>query len=132
MFLFIVFNFLIGLLVGYIFEFVYRSFQAKKIIRPKFINLQIYGLTTIFLSILYLLNISQIFKLILIFIFPTLIEFTTGYLYLKTKQSRLWDYSHESFNFMGIICLRFSLFWFIIAIVYYFFILSSLIQLLER
>jgi len=123
MFYKIILNFFIGLLVGFVFEFFYRSIEAKRIIIPRFINCQIYGLTGAFLIFLYFLNISLSFKLILIFIFPTLIEFVIGYLYLKTKRVYLWDYSKESFNFMGLICLRFSLIWFIFAIIYYYLVL---------
>ena len=66
---------------------------------------------------------SLIYKLTLIFIIPTAIEFLTGYLDFKLKKVRLWDYSEEKFNFMGFICLRFSLYWFLISLVYYYFLM---------
>lgn len=128
MFLEIISNFFIGLLVGFVFEIIYRSFQAKKIVIPKFVNLQMYGLTAVFLSILYILNISLALKLILMFVFPTLLEFIIGYLYIKIKKVYLWDYSKEPFNFMGIICPLFSFYWFIIAVAYYYSILPLLVQ----
>ena len=116
----IVLNFFIGLIGGLILELVYRSVNTKRIVMPRFVNFQMYGLTTAFLSSLYYLNIPMIIKLLLIFIFPTLIELITGYLYLKIKGVYLWDYSKEPLNFKKLVCLRFSIYWFIIAILYYY------------
>ncbi len=127
MLLIIILNFLVGLLGGFILELIYRSSNAKKLVLPKLINIQMYGVMSVFLTLIYFINMSLVFKLILIFIIPTLIEFLTGYLYLKTKGIRLWDYSKEKFNFMGIICLRFSLVWFIISVIYYY-----LFQILQK
>lgn len=120
MYLQIILNFFIGLLVGWILEFCYRSFNAERVVMPLYINCQIYGLSGAFLALLYFFNISIYFKLILMYIIPLLIEFLTGYLYLKLKGIYLWDYSDEFCNFKGIICLRFSLYWFFISLTYYF------------
>jgi uncharacterized membrane protein len=81
-----------------------------------------YALTGAFLSFLYFLDISILIKLILIFIFPVSVEFITGYLYLKIKGGYLWDYSKEPLNFKKLICLRFAMYWFIIAVLYYYLI----------
>jgi uncharacterized protein len=116
----IVLNFFIGLTAGLILEIVYRSINAKKLVIPKFVNFQMYGLTGAFLFWLYYLSIPITIKLILIFIFPTLVELITGYLYLIIKGVYLWDYSKQQFNFKKLICLRFSIYWFIIALVYYY------------
>lgn len=128
MFLKILLNFFVGLFIGFIIELTYRSIHAKRIVFPKFVNIQMYGLTGAFLVILYFLNISESIKLVLMFIFPTLVEFITGYLYLKIKKSHLWDYSKERFNFMDIICLKFSVYWFILTAIGYYFILPLLVQ----
>ena len=85
-----------------------------------------YGLVGIFLVFIYFLDISLILKLILIFVVPVFIEFITGYLYFKIKKIRLWDYSKEEFNFMGTVCLRFSLVWFIVSAIYYYIFLPKI------
>lgn len=115
----IVLNFFIGLIVGLILELVYRSVKAKKIVIPKFVNFQMYGLTGAFLSWLYFLSIPVFIKLLFIFIFPTLIELITGYLYLKLKGVYLWDYSQEPIHYKKLISLRFSIYWFVLASSYY-------------
>jgi len=116
----IVLNFFIGLIGGLIIELIYRSVNAKRVVIPKFVNYQMYGLTGAFLFWLYYINIPISITLLLIFIFPTLVELITGYLYLKIKKAYLWDYSKEPLNFKKLICLRFSIYWFIIAGAYYY------------
>jgi uncharacterized membrane protein len=95
---------------------------------PKFINYLMYGLTASFLVFIYFLQASLFLKLILIFIFPTLIEFIIGYSYLKIKGKYLWTYFEYSPNFMGIITPLFSLFWFVIAVAYYYSVLPLIIN----
>lgn len=124
----IVVNLFIGFLIGFILELIYRSIETKKFIFPKFINYQMYGLTGAFLVLIYYINISFIVKFLLMFIFPTLVEFLTGYLYLKYKGIYLWNYSKEPFNFKRLICLKFSLVWFIVAVIYYYSILPLVIN----
>ena len=131
MFLQLILNFFLGLLIGFFVEFIFRSYRAKKIIMPRFINYLMYGLTASFLVFIYFLQASLFLKLILIFIFPTLIEFIIGYSYLKIKGKYLWTYFEYSPNFMGIITPLFSLFWFIIAVTYYYSILPIIITSLN-
>lgn len=124
--LFIFYNFLIGLSVGALLETMYRSNQAKRFFKPELINIFMYGLVGIFFSLLYLSKVSRVYEIVLLFIVPTLIEFVIGYLYLKIKKVYLWDYSKEKFNFMNLICLRFSIYWFVIALIYYYFFLPTI------
>jgi len=124
----LILNFLIGISLGFILEFLYRSYEAKKLILPKFIDCQIYGLTGILLVLLYYAQLSIFYEIILLFIIPTLLEFIIGFTYLKIKKISRWDYSLEKFNYKGIICLKFSIFWFIIATLYYFLVLPVILN----
>ena len=85
-----------------------------------------YGLTGILLALIYSFKISLMPTLVILYIIPVLVEFITGYTHLRIKGIRLWDYSKERFNFLGIICLRFSLAWFIISGFYYYLVLPKL------
>lgn len=123
---FILISFGLGIFLGAILESTYRSKNARKFIKPKIVDVQMYGFTTAFLAFLYLTQLSLVYKLVLIFIFPTAIEFITGYLCLKLKGARPWDYSLEPYNFMGIIRLRFSIYWFILSLAFYYYILPYL------
>ncbi|OGN13887.1 MAG: hypothetical protein A3D48_00050 [Candidatus Yanofskybacteria bacterium RIFCSPHIGHO2_02_FULL_43_17] len=122
----IILSFSIGVLIGFILEFSYRSVEAKRLVRPKIINVQMYGLTGILLALIYSFKISLMPTLVILYIIPVLVEFITGYTHLRIKGIRLWDYSKERFNFLGIICLRFSLAWFIISGFYYYLVLPKL------
>ncbi len=119
-------NYFIGLIIGYFLELTYRSIKQKKLIRPRFINLQMYGLTGGFLSFIYFLDVVLIWKILFILVFTTGIEFLVGYSYLTFKKIRLWDYSDESLNYKGIICPLFSFYWLLIAL-FYFFLITPLI-----
>lgn len=112
-----------GLIGGFLLEFSYRSIKARKLIVPKFINFQMYGLTGAFLVFIYFLEIPLYIKVVLIFAFPTLVEFTTGYIYLTITDVYLWDYSKELYNFKKLVCPLFSIYWFVIALSYYYVII---------
>jgi uncharacterized membrane protein len=127
MFLKIILVFLTGLIIGSVLEFSYRSLRAKKIIMPKFVNTQMYGSAGVFLVFIYLLDIPLFFELVLILIFPTLIEFITGYLYLRIKGVYLWDYSKELCNFKKLVCPVFSFYWFVIAVILYYLLIPTVI-----
>lgn len=121
--------FISGLISGWILEFIFRSIKNKKIARPSFFSLQMYGFTALFFYLLYVININIVFKIVLIIIFTTLIEFLFGFILLKYKNIRLWDYSKKKFNYKGIICPLFSFFWLLVSLVYYFWILPFLIKI---
>lgn len=126
MFLNILISYFTGLGIGYFLEFIYRSTANKKLIKPLLINAQMYALTAVGLYLLHLIKISLIFKIIFIVILTTGIEFILGFCYLKYKNIRLWDYSSNALNYKGIICLKFSFYWFLLA-GSYFYLLSKII-----
>lgn len=126
----IIINYIAGLLIGCLLEFSYRSIQSKKFVKPVFVNFQMYGLTGIFLYLISLSNISLYFKILLILIFTTAIEFIIGYSYFKFKNNRLWDYSNQPFNYKGFICPLFSLYWLVISLVYYYLVMTLLITII--
>jgi uncharacterized membrane protein len=114
----------IGLGLGFILEFIYRSIQKKKLVKPVFINFQMYGLSTAFLYFLSLYNLPIYFLILCILIFTTGIEFIIGYTYFKYKNIMLWDYSGEWLNYKGLICPKFSIAWVLLCLIYYYFITS--------
>ena len=120
----ILIHYLIGLGLGFVLEFLYRSINVKKIVWPLFINLQMYGLSTAFLYFLSPYNLPIYYLIILILIFTTSIEFITGYTYFKYKNIMLWDYSEEWLNYRGLICPKFSIVWVALCLVYYFLIMG--------
>jgi uncharacterized membrane protein len=119
----IILLFLGGLLAGASLESGYRSIQARQFILPRFVNIQMYGFTAIFLYLLHIMRLNPIIEILLIIIFPTLIELTTGYIAFTRKGIRSWDYSKYRFNYRGFICLQFSIIWAILAFLTYYFLI---------
>lgn len=122
---------------GWVLEVIYRSIESKSFINPGFMSgccLPIYGAGGLALYMLCLPANSLIsepgLRLAAIFIggsiVMTVIEFIGGTLALKIYNLKLWDYSDRKFNYKGLICLRFSIYWGICCLVFYLLFYSGL------
>ena len=147
-FLMIAFLFFIGSSLGWGLEVIYRRFSPAnkewKWINPGFMigpYLPLYGFG---LTALYLLAglentalISEVTagsKIILFVVMSfvmTAMEYIAGLIFIKGMKVKLWDYSKERFNFQGIICLRFSIYWAFLGAIYYFLIHPHVAHALE-
>ena len=125
------FIFLVFSVVGWIIEFLYRSLMTKEIVNPGFMTgcvVPLYGFGAIILNILckFFSNVSFSISTISIFILSIILlsslEYITGYILFKFFNMKLWDYSNRKLNINGFVCLRFSLVWGILALIYYYFI----------
>ncbi len=129
MFVKIILNFFCGLVGGYVLELLYRSIMARRFVRPLLSNALLYAYTTISLYILYVRPMPLGITIALIFIIPTCIEFLVGYYYMRIRNIRPWSYQSNRFNYKGLICLEFSAYWFVLALVYYFILLPLILQI---
>jgi len=129
--------FIVGACSGWIIELFYRRFFSKNNPERKWINpgfcvgpyLPIYGFGV---STMYFmcnacnkyLSDKGIWGHVALFgvvcIFMTMLELVAGLTCLKFMNIRLWDYSREWGNFKGVICPRFSLYWTLIGVAYYY------------
>lgn len=130
--------FVIGSLVGWIIEvFFRRFFSRKKWMNPGFLTgpyLPIYGfgviglyaLSEIFFSIEIESKLPQwalvIITILIIGAILIAIEFIAGLIFIKGLGLKLWDYSNQKGNTMGIICPLFDLLWTAAGAIYFFFI----------
>ena len=121
--------FMFGSVAGFFIEFVYRSVKNKKFINPGFLNgccLPIYGFGAAICQLIYAIPITftEVYFLKLLIrgaitaVFATIFELVGGFVMEKAMHTRLWDYSREKLNFKGYICLKFSIYWLILAMVY--------------
>ncbi len=131
--------FVIGSVIGYGIEVLYRRFVSqKKWMNPGFLcgpYLPIYGTGVV---ILYgvsniplpienqVLNI--ITKILIIGVMMTLIEFIAGLIFIKGLKIKLWDYSNQWGNVLGVICPLYSLIWLVVGSLYYFFLNPLLVE----
>jgi uncharacterized membrane protein len=109
--------------MGWILEVIYRSFSAKKLVNAGFLIgpfTPIYGIgASILIAIsLYAVTLPLPLAILLFAIAIILLEFFTGFIIEKIFGFKLWDYSENAFNFRGIICPSFSLFWTALALLF--------------
>lgn len=139
--------FFIGSIFGWMLETVYRRFcrnnKTRKWINPGFLvgpYLPLYGFgtCTLFLltnveQIIYIDNlyISKIIILLLMAISMTLLELVAGLIFIQGMNLKLWDYSNKVFNYKGIICPEFSVYWLILSSVYYVIVHPYMIELTD-
>lgn len=116
-----IYYFLFFSLLGWIIEALYRSAIDRRLINPGFLAgpyLPIYGFGGLIIlaghSLLssYNLPVRAVFYLVSL----TALEFLAGFLMEKIFGVRLWDYHRRRFNLYGYICLRFSLYWLVLAV----------------
>ena len=141
-FLTLAYLFLIGSLIGWVLELLYRNISQrnKKWVNPGFCTgpyLPIYGFG---LCVLYLLASLERYSFIedpfwnkatlfiAMAICMTLIEYAAGIFCLKFLKVRLWDYSDRKGNVQGIICPQFSAAWAIMGAMYYFLIHPHILE----
>ena len=131
--------FVIGSLIGWIIELLFRRFVSqKKWMNPGFLTgpyLPIYGF-----GVLVLYGVSNlplgitnkavdiIVHVLIIGVGMTLIEFIAGLIFIKWLKIKLWDYSNRKGNIMGIICPSFSLIWLAVGSLYYFLVNPFLVE----
>lgn len=151
-FLTLTFLFMVGSMFGWVLELFFRRFISTKNPERKWINpgflmgpaLPLYGFGLVSLFVMSLLpyvghdNIAPfslgtdqvVIAILAMGLMMTLIEYIAGLIFIKGLKIKLWDYSDEPFNIQGIICLKFSIIWTILAAVYYFLIQPYVIKLL--
>ncbi len=148
-FLTVAFLFMVGSMFGWVLELFFRRFISTKNPQRKWINpgflmgpsLPIYGFGLVALYVMSLvpyigedvmakLDPKQvIIQILAMGAVMTIIEFVAGLVFIKGMKIKLWDYSDERFNIGGIICLKFSVIWTLLAAAYFFFIQKYVIKL---
>ena len=112
--------FIIYSFMGWCIETVYATINKKEFVNRGFLNgpfCPIYGFGT--LSIIILLKpieTNYIFLFLGSVFLTSTIEYITGYILENLFNSTWWDYSDNSYNLHGRICLSFSIIWGFIAV----------------
>ena len=108
---------------GWLLESVYCSIGEKKIINRGFLTgplCPIYGTAAIVMAVLIYNPFKD--KPLLVFllgiIFCDIVEYITSYVMEKLFAARWWDYTYEFMNLNGRICLKHSLYWGVISVVF--------------
>lgn len=141
------FIFSIGSFLGWVLEVFFRRFFShsnpeRKWVNPGFLVgpcLPLYGFSLCILYLLAEIDVSFIqqhilqnsFLFICMAICITGIEYVAGLIFIKGMHVKLWDYSREKFNYRGIICLKYTLFWYLLSVFYVYFIHPNIIDSIE-
>lgn len=67
-------------------------------------------------------TVNDLIPLSIMGVSMVLLEFLAGIIFVKGFKVRLWDYSNMRGNIMGIVCPLFSVIWFAVATIYYYFL----------
>ena len=118
---YLLFSFMIYSIAGWLMESIYRSIIEKKIINSGFLHgpcCPIYGFGAIFLILLFSNIKNPIWLFILGFVTLTLWEYLVGVLLEKIFHTKYWDYSEERININGRVCLKNSVYWGILTVIF--------------
>ena len=101
-------------------EVSYRSFRDKQFVNPGLLKgpyLPLYGTgSLILMAAVSLLQGSHVLtKALAYFVVTTGLELGCGLIGEYFSQPRLWDYSDQRFSYRGHICLKFSIYWIVLA-----------------
>ncbi len=113
--------FIIYSFCGWLMETVYLSVYNWQFIKRGFLISPlcgIYGVGTIL--VVYLLDKLKSRPVLVFFgavLITTVLELITGLLLQRVLNRELWNYSGDSLNFLGIICLRNTLIWGLMSLV---------------
>lgn len=117
--LYFIFNFILYSFLGWILEEVYcfcitQNFKEEGFLIGPFKPM--YGFAmAILINIYTVFNVNKFILGILFFIIPTFIEYLSGVLLKKVFNKQYWDYRNNKFNFRGLICFKFSIYWGILS-----------------
>jgi len=117
----LIYYFVIFSVLGWIIESIYRSANNRRFVNPGFLKgpyLPIYGLGALLILAGHTLLISHPLptRVLFYFIGLTSMEYATGVAFEKVFRIRLWDYSNQRFNLGGHVCLRFAVYWTLLAV----------------
>lgn len=146
--LILAFLFFVGSIFGWVLELLFRRFFSQNNPERKWINpgfctgpyLPLYGSG---LCVLYLMAgirpyidfgnkiVDNIVLLLAMALAMTIIEYIAGIISYKGFHVRLWDYSNEWGNIQGLICPKFSLFWGLLGVAYYYLIHPNILDALD-
>lgn len=120
-------------------EVAYRSVRDKRFVTPGLLKgpyLILYGAGALILigavSLLQTSASNFVVKSLVYFAVTTGLELISGLIARRLFHARLWDYSDQRFNYKGHVCLRFSLYWIVLAFAFEYLVMPSYQGLLDQ
>lgn len=117
---YLVIFFIVYAFMGWVMETVYASLEDKHFVNRGFLSgpfCPIYGFGAVILIVaLYPVMNNWLLLFMGAVVLTSVLEYITGWVLEKVFDHKWWDYSNRRFNLQGRICLRFSIYWGIIAV----------------
>jgi len=108
--------------MGWVLESVCKTIEQKKFVNSGFLHgpfCPIYGFGAIIMLLcLNGLKERQIVLFIIAFFILSIWEYLVGLLLEKAFKTKYWDYSHLKFNIHGRVCLKNSIFWGLLGVIF--------------
>jgi uncharacterized protein len=118
----LVFSFSCFAILGWMLEVAYRSSFSRRFINPGLLKgpyLILYGAGALILmeaaDLLQATAAGLAVKTLVYFAVTTGLELFSAVIAKRLFNARLWDYSDQRFHYKGHICLKFSLYWIVMA-----------------
>jgi uncharacterized protein len=132
----ILFSFCLFSISGWILEVFYRSLRDRRFVNPGLLKgpyLMLYGAgALILMGCVSLVHESNFFvKVFVYFVATTGLELISGFNAQYFFHTRLWDYSDQRFQYKGHICLKFSIYWILLAFAFEYLLLLPYQSLLN-
>ena len=126
----VIFTFTFFSILGWVIEVVYRSTRDGRFVNPGLLKgpyLILYGTAALVLmgSVSLIHEYNVFIKILCYFLITTGLELISGFNAQHFFNVRLWDYSDQRFQFKGHICLKFSIYWIILAFAFEYLLLPS-------
>lgn len=120
--LYILTYFILYSFAGWLLESISKTIAQKKLVNSGFLKgpiCPIYGFgALIMLLSLEFLKQKPILLFLAAFIVLSVWEYIVGVFLEKVFKTKYWDYSHVKFNFQGRICLKNSIYWGILGLIF--------------
>ena len=137
----ILFSFCLFSILGWVLEVSYRSLHDRRFVNPGLLKgpyLILYGASALILmgsvSLIHEYNFLESNFFIKVFVYfaaTTGLELISGFNAQYFFHVRLWDYSDQRFQYKGHICLKFSIYWILLAFVFEYLLLPPYQSLLN-
>ena len=131
---YVIFTFTFFSVMGWMLEVAYRSTRDRRFVNPGLLKgpyLILYGTAgLVLMASISLIHEYNIFvKIFCYFIITTGLELISGFNAQHFFNVRLWDYSDQRFQFKGHICLKFSIYWIILAFAFEYLVLPPYLRI---
>ena len=107
--LYLILIFMIGAVVGYIYEVIFCLIQDHQLVNRGVLYgpyLPIYGAGAVLIYLLKPLKKHPVLFFISVMLTTGILEYVIGLYCLKVSHTKLWDYTGLFLNIQGLVCLR--------------------------